>query len=328
MRIKHDLPWLAVAAVIVTVFTLSQRVGTQSIINGFWAPLGMMDNYHYGGGPDPGDFSGLPITAAALKVALQYDADEFEQPELMCRPFGATYAPRTLSTMRFWETLDPQTEEQVKIESTMAFAAPHRTIWMPGSNHPYPSAFEPHTWQGYSTGKWVGNVLWVHTDHLKPFYLQRSQGLPLSDRTTLDERIFRYGDVLVDIMMISDPAYLSRPFIYSKLYAYIPQGNMDPYPCVVSNQLPLAQGQVPMRLPFYTTNYNDLFVNKGIPLESARGGEQTMFPEYQDYMKTLPPNPSFEQLDAEQRKQIEEQTAISRGKDLAPAPAPQRGRGR
>ncbi|MGB7219293.1 MAG: hypothetical protein WBD07_10840 [Vicinamibacterales bacterium] len=322
MRTKTDVPWLAAAAVILTVCALSQRVDTQSLINGFWAPLGMQDNYHYAGGPDPGDFSGLPITPASLKIALQYDADEFEQPELMCRPFMATYAPRTLSTMRFWETLDPISEEQVTIESTMAFAAPHRTIWMPASNRPSPPASAPHTWQGFSTGKWVGNVLWVHTDRLKPGYLQRTQGLPLSDRATLDERIFRYGNILVDIMMISDPAYLSRPFIYSKMYAYIPHGNMDPYPCNVSNQLPLAPGAVPMRLPFYTTNYNDLFVNKGIPLEAAKGGEQTMFPEYQDHLKTLPPNPTFEQLDEEQRKQIEEQTAIIRGKGWADAPAP------
>ena len=139
---------------------------------------------------------------------------------------------------------------------------------MPASNHPYPSASEPHTWQGYSTGKWVGNVLWVHTDHLKPGYLQRSQGLPLDDKTTMDERIFRYGDILVDIMMISDPQYLSRPFIYSKLYAYIPQGNMDPYPCAVHNQVPTPEGYVPMRLPFYTTNYNDAFFEQG---HSTRG---------------------------------------------------------
>ena len=197
----------------------------------------------------------------------------------MCRPFMATYAPRTLSTMRIWDTTDPQTQEQTKIESTMAFANPHRVIRMPASNHPYPSASAPHTWQGYSTGKWVGNVLWVHTDHLKQGYLQRSQGLLLSDKTTMDERIFRYDNILVDIMMISDPADLSRPFIYSKLYAYIPQGNMDPYPCAVHNQVPAPEGYVPMKLPFYTTNYNDLFFNKGIPIEAAKGGEQTMFPD-------------------------------------------------
>jgi hypothetical protein len=320
MRTKLRLSWLAASVGVAAFLVLPQTVVTQSMVNGYWNPLGHQDNYNYAGGPDPGDFSGLPITDAARKAAQQYDADEFEQPELMCRPFMATYAPRTLSTMRIWDTTDPQTQEQIKIESTMAFANPHRTIWMPASNHPYPSSSAQHTWQGYSTGKWVGNVLWVHTDHLKQGYLQRSQGLLLSDYATLDERIFRYDNILVDIMMISDPAYLSRVFIYSKLYAYIPQGNMDPYPCSVHNQVPTPEGYVPMRLPFYTTNTNDLFIKKGIPLEAAKGGEQTMFPEYQDYLKTLPPNPPYAQLQAEQEKQAAEQSAIAQGKDLAPAP--------
>ena len=306
--------WLAVAGIGVTALLSLQPAIGQSMINGYWSPLAHQDSYHYLAGPDPGDFSGLPITDAALKIAQQYDADEFEMPELMCRPFMATYAPRAISTMRIWETTDPQTQDQIKIETTMAFSAPHRTIWMPASNHPAPSSSAPHTWQGYSTGKWVGNVLWVHTDHLKPGYLQRSQGLPLDDKTTMDERIFRYGDTLVDVMMISDPQYLSRPFIYSKLYAYIPQGNMDPYPCSVHNQVPTPEGYVPMRLPFYTTNYNDQFVAKGIPLEAAKGGEQTMFPEYQDYLKTLPPNPPYALLQAEQQKQADEQSAIAQGK--------------
>jgi len=315
MRIKLRLAWLAAAGISVAALLAIQPAAAQSMMNGYWAPLLHQDAYPYAGGPDPGDFSGLPITDAALKIALQYSADEFEQPELMCRPFPATYGPRALSTMRVWDTTDPQTQEQIKIETQMAFAVQHRTIWMPASNHPQPSASEQHTWQGYSTGKWVGNVLWVHTDHLKQGYLQRSQGLPLSDKATMDERIFRYGNILVDIMMISDPAYLSRPFIYSKLYAYNPQGNMDPYPCSVHNQVPAPEGYVPMRLPFYTTNYNDLFVNKGIPLEAAKGGERTMFPEYQDYLKTLPPNPSYKELQAEQQKQADEQNAaIAQGK--------------
>jgi len=306
---------MAAAGISVAALLAIQPAAAQSMMNGYWAPLLHQDAYPYAGGPDPGDFSGLPITDAALKIALQYSADEFEQPELMCRPFPATYGPRALSTMRVWDTTDPQTQEQIKIETQMAFAVQHRTIWMPASNHPQPSASEQHTWQGYSTGKWVGNVLWVHTDHLKQGYLQRSQGLPLSDKATMDERIFRYGNILVDIMMISDPAYLSRPFIYSKLYAYNPQGNMDPYPCSVHNQVPAPEGYVPMRLPFYTTNYNDLFVNKGIPLEAAKGGERTMFPEYQDYLKTLPPNPSYKELQAEQQKQADEQNAaIAQGK--------------
>ena len=185
---------------------------------------------------------------------------------------------------------------------------------MPASQHPQPPPSAPNTWQGYSTGKWVGNVLWVHTDHLKAAFLQRTDGLPLDDKTTMDERIFRYGDILVDIMMISDPQYLSRPFVYSKLYYRIPQGNMDPYPCSAHNQVPTPQGHVPMHLPFYTVTYNPAFMRKGIPLEAARGGEQTMLPEYQDYLKTLPANPPLAQIEEEQQKQLAEQTAIMQGK--------------
>jgi len=70
---------ISVAACILT----AQPVAAQSMINGYWNPLGHQDAYHYAQGPDPGDFSGLPITDAAKKIAQQYDADEFEMPELM-----------------------------------------------------------------------------------------------------------------------------------------------------------------------------------------------------------------------------------------------------
>jgi hypothetical protein len=39
-----------------------------------------------------------------------------------------------------------------------------------------------------------------------------------------------------------------------------------------------------------------------------------MFPEYQDYLKTLPPNPSYKELQAEQEKQVAQQSAIAQGK--------------
>jgi hypothetical protein len=302
--------WWAAAGISAVALLASQSLGAQSLFDGYWNPLLHQDAHPYAGGPDPGEFPGLPITDAARKVAQTFDSNEGTMPELQCRPFPATYGPRALSTMRIWETRDSESQEQTRIETWIAFAAQHRTIWMPASSQPQPPPSAPHTWQGYSTGKWVGNVLWVHTDHLKEGFLQRSQGLPLSDKTTMDERIFRYGDVLVDIMMISDPQYLSQPFVYSKLYYRIPQGSMDPYPCSAHNQVPAPEGHVPMHLPFYTNTYNRTFMSHGIPLEAARGGEQTMFPEYQDVMKTLPPNPPVEQVLAEGAKQQAEQDAI------------------
>jgi hypothetical protein len=47
-----------------------------------------------------------------------------------------------------------------------------------------------------------------------------------------------------------------------------------------------------------------------------------MFPEYQDYLKTLPPNPPYAQVQAEQQKQIEEQNAAIRQGKGQPAAAP------
>ena len=305
--------WLAIACIGVAVVLVPRPANAQSIITGYWQPLSDQDAHNYAGGPDPGEFPGLPITEAARRAAAAYDENEMMIPELQCRPFPATYGPRTLSTMRIWETLDPETQRQTKIETWMAFAAPHRTIWMPDSGQAAPPPWAPHTWQGYSTGRWVGDELWVHTSHLKEGFLQRTQGLLLSDQATMDERIFRYGDILVNIMMISDPAYLSQPFVYSKLYARLPQGAMDPYPCEAANHVPMPEGFVPMRLPFYTTIYNPTFMSHGIPLEAAQGGEQTMFPEYQDYMKTLPPNPPLEQILAEGERQRLEQDAIRQG---------------
>jgi hypothetical protein len=69
-----------------------------------------------------------------------------------------------------------------------------------------------------------------------------------------------------------------------------------------------------MRLPFYTTIYNTNFMEHGIPLEAAKGGAQTMMPEYQDYMKTLPLNPPARQVMEEGAKQQAEQDAIREGK--------------
>ena len=39
-----------------------------------------------------------------------------------------------------------------------------------------------------------------------------------------------------------------------------------------------------------------------------------MFPGYQDYLKSLPPNPSLAQIEEEQQKQVAEQSAIMQGK--------------
>ena len=46
--------------------------------------------------------------------------------------------------------------------TTLRFMLPHRTIYMDG--RPHPSENAPHTWQGFSTGEWEGDMLKVTTD--------------------------------------------------------------------------------------------------------------------------------------------------------------------
>jgi hypothetical protein len=172
----------------------------------------------------------------------------------------------------------------------------HRHIWMVPTGHPPPWALD--TWQGFSTGRWVGNALHVHTDMLKPYYIARN-GVPLDDRASMEERFFVYGDVMTDVMLISDPQYLTRPVVESKEFYRIPQGAIEAYPCRENDEVPRAKGIVPMHPPGYNSQLLELGpVSHGIPLKAAQGGEQTMLPQYQDYMKSLPANPPLAQLQA------------------------------
>src|SRR6185312_13164984 len=308
MKFLHASPTvLAIVAVSAGVcgMLMSFPTKAQSLLDGYWQLLLNEDVNEYGPGPDEGDYGGLPITPAARLAAHTWNPELISLPQLQCEPFPSTYGPRAVTLMRIWEERDPITQQQSQIETWVEWQSQHRHIWMDGRGHPPPWA--QRSWQGFSTGKWVGNVLQVHTDMLKPYYIARN-GLPLDDRATMDERFFRYGDVLTDFMMISDPQYLTRPVIESKNYERLPQGFMQAYPCRANDEVPRARGIVPMHLPGDTDALNYGPVRSGIPLRAAQDGAQTMFPEYQDYMKGLPPNPPLSQVQKAERKTVSQET--------------------
>ena len=88
---------------------------------------------------------------------------------------------------RAWEERDPHTQRLVSIHWYNQTFEGHRTIWMDG--RPHPPAWAPHTWMGFSTGRFVGQALEVQTTHLKQGWLRRN-GLPESDQATMVE-VFR-----------------------------------------------------------------------------------------------------------------------------------------
>jgi hypothetical protein len=317
--IKPTRPWWLLSCFSLVPFLLPQGAAAQSLIDGNWNLLQDEDAYNFiaglnaapsAGDPYAGDYAGLPITPAARDVAQAFDEAQLEIPEMQCRQYATPLGPRAIGSITIWEDRDPHTRDQTQIEILQPLVYElHRHIWI--EPHAPPAAWQAHTWAGYSTGKWVGDALWVHTDHLKAGILQRGSDLPLDDQATMDERIFRDGDILTDLMFIADPQYLSRPYVNSKLYIAVPQGTTSAVPCVPFDEVPRAEGRVPSRSPDYVELEGA--VRNHIPLKAEQGGAETAFPEYQETMKALPPNPSVAQLHSavqqEQAKEERYQTA-------------------
>jgi glyoxylase-like metal-dependent hydrolase (beta-lactamase superfamily II) len=242
-------------------------------------------------GPELGDYLGLPITAAARLRADSWDASIATLPEWQCRPHPADYGTRGPADLRIWKDVDNQTQQVIAYHTHVQWQAQERSIWMDG--RPHPSEDDPHTWQGFSTGKWEGNQLTVSTTHLKESYVRRN-GVPRSDRATLEEHWIRHGDYLTLVSIVTDPVYLSEPFIRTTNWVLTPQQAIDPYPCEVAEEVQRAAGSVPHHLPGTNPFLSEFAEKYGLPVAAARGGARTMYPEYRIAMRGPAVEPSPE----------------------------------
>jgi hypothetical protein len=269
-------------------------------LDGFWNPLFDEDQPERIPGPDQGDYAGLPITAAAASVAQTWDPEILTIPYLQCRPHPALYGIRGVGALRIWESLDQQTLHQVAIHTWIVAWEAQRDIWMDG--RPHPPAWAAHSWQGFSVGHWEGDDLLVHTDMFKRGWTRRN-GLPTSDQATFDERMFRDGDILTDVTMVTDPQYLSEPLVKSTEYQKADNTNFATYPCREVTEIPRHEGDIPMHLPNQVAVEQDYPARSGVPLKASLGGAETMFPEYQDTMKKLPANPPIKRIEQQEEQQ-------------------------
>ena len=99
-----------------------------------------------------------------------------------------------------------------------------RTIWMDG--RPHPPEYAPHTFMGFSTGEWNGDILTITTTHIKAGYYRRT-GIPASDRITVVEHWMRHGNVLSQVTISTDPVYLTEPYIRSQEFVLMERGNHE-----------------------------------------------------------------------------------------------------
>jgi hypothetical protein len=160
-----------VALVAAGLLALPAAALAQADFTGIWAPIFHEDQVERIPGPDVGDYAGLPITDAERLRADSWDASLLTLPEHQCKPHPSTYGFRGVGNLRVTPVYNDATQQMIKLITHIQWQEQEREIWMDG--RPHPPAFAAHTWQGFSTGEWDGNVLVVKTTHLKAGWTAR-----------------------------------------------------------------------------------------------------------------------------------------------------------
>jgi hypothetical protein len=264
---------------------LATTAFAQMDLVGEWAPQFHEDQPERLAGPPVGDYAGLPINDAARFMADAWEADILSVPEHQCKPHPADYSPRGPANLRISKEVDTATQEVIALHTHISWQAPERTIWMDG--RPHPDEFAAHTWQGFSTGEWIGPVLKVVTTHLKKGWIRRN-GVPRSDQAELTEYFLRHGDFLTWTSIINDPLYLTEPMIRTSDFRVAPAQNIGPYPCLIVSEVEQPHGWVPHWLPGQNPDLEEFAKEQNVPVEAMRGGAVTMLPEYRKKVVAAP----------------------------------------
>jgi hypothetical protein len=262
-----------------------QALRAQVDLSGTYAQTAGPDNT-----TDPfiGDYTGLPINDAERLRADSWTAAKWDQEQHECDPHPADYAPRAPGGMRIWPELDPLTYTVLAWHVEVFTNGTARTIYM--DDRPRPSPYSAQTWNGFSTGKWEGDKLKVTTTNLKEGWLRRN-GLARSNKGTLTEYFIRHGDFLTIVSAVKDPVYLTEPLLRTEHWFLNPGYTLAPFICTPRDVVDKPPSWVPHHLPGTNDFLKEFPSNLGIPVEAARGGAETMYPEYMQKLAALPPPP-------------------------------------
>ncbi len=252
--------------------------------SGEWAPRFWEDQPERVPGPELGDYLGIPISEAARLRAESWDASIQTLPEWQCRPHSADYIWRGPSNLRISKEVDPVSREVTAFHAEWLRSV-DRAIYLDGRPHPPADAL--HTWAGFSTAKWDGDMLTVTVTHLKEGYLRRN-GLPRSDKATLTEHWIRNGDLLTVMTIVNDPVYLTEPFVRTTDYELDLRQQVPPYPCGVVQEVDRKKGEIPSFLPGTNPYTTEFATRHKLPVDATRGGSDTMYPDFLAKGRTSP----------------------------------------
>ena len=278
MKYIHNT-WVVLAVVLMSATTFGQNAAQQTSgidISGTWTTVAETG---IGGAQTMlADYGGVPMSEAGRIYALTWDPSRWTSRQQQCIAYEPTRLLHGGGNFRFWEERDPYTQKLIDIKLYGQITEGTRTIWMDGRTHPPPYA--KHSFLGFSTGKYEGNVLTVYTTHLKRNWI-RTNGVAMSDQTTLVEHFIRHGDIIAYVTVLTDPVYLTEPLIRSTdMRRYVTNPEAWLYACDDGEQvIGRPDDQVPGYL-FGANPYVREYADKyGIPLLGAMGGPESIYPE-------------------------------------------------
>ena len=253
-------------------------------LSGAWFPLPGQDSGLITASGALVEYGGIPMNEASRLYALAWSAARIQGRQHQCMGYVPPYTYNQPGNLRFWEERDPLTQRLLAIKMYWQISEGLRTIWM--DDRPHPPAYAQHTWAGFATARYEGNMLTVNTTHLKRGWI-RANGIPQSDEATVVEHFIRHGDRITYLSVVNDPVYLAEPF--SRTYTLL-RNVREPdawlYACDDGEQIldrredqvdAYAWGQHPFLREFAD--------KRQIPLLATLGGPETMYPELQRKLK-------------------------------------------
>jgi hypothetical protein len=201
-------------------------------LTGYWVSIVTEDWRYRMVTPAPGDYQGVPMTPAAIKLADAWDPAKDEAAGEQCKSYGAPSILRVPEHLHI--TWQDEKTLHMEIDAGKQTRVFHFGDGKPGANASGGQDGSP-SLQGDSVAQWemqreggrpVGGSLKVTTTHLKAGYL-RKNGVPFSENANLVEYYDmvheRNGDQLMVVtIVVTDPMYLREPFIISSHFKKLP----------------------------------------------------------------------------------------------------------
>lgn len=286
-------------------------------LTGTWRWLPYEDERDRTPGAYPGDYRGLPLNDAARMRADTYDEEVNATSQLLqCRPRGPQYQAKGLDPMRIDQVVDPASRQLVALRIVFEKTPGERMVWLDG--RPRPSQYALRSWDGFSTGRFIGDTLEITTTHLKESYVRRN-GVPASFRATVIEHVSLQEPFLEWTFTVIDPDYLTEPLVRSATYVRAPTLQLPLYPCQPEEYQPGERYRVPHYLPGENPYLTESAVKYRMPQEGARGGAETTYPEWRATgAKLAPPKEQYQY----KPEYTDESTRVAERADAEPARTP------